>query len=697
VAGVTGDWFGVLGVRPRFGRHLTTADDRLGAAPVVMLSAGTAERLFGSAPNALGRTLRINETTYTVVGITPAGFAYPSGAEAWAPATPFFLADLVGAKSLHDADKVAWNLLVRVADGFTIEQTRVELASALGTLTTEAAWLGQQIIRAQSFADAVIGDVRPALLMLAGAVLLVLLVAAVNVANLLLVRGLTRTREFAVRAAIGASRGRILRQLATEAAMLVAIGAVLSLFVAYAALHVLVALAPAELPRLGQVGIDGRTLAFTSALACAAALVFGIMPALRSDGMWQSEPLRARDGSPEPGTRGYLLRHGLVVSQIAITALVLSTAGLLLRSFDRMQRLDLGFAAHDVMLAEVVIPPSRYLLEADHQAAMVRLAEAASALPGVSSATAIVTKPFAGNGGIDAIWYGEGQAIEQSSNPYTNYEGADAAYFSTMGLPILRGRGIEGSDIAGSPPVVVVNEAFARLFWPGEDPIGRRVKLGFADARSEWRTVVGLVADARYRELTNARPGVYVPFGQGIPLRPLFLAVRTSSDPISVTTAVRRIVAETEPSATVVGTTPLPHLLAEPLARPRFQSALIAAFALLGLGLSIIGTYGVLAFFVRQRRREIGIRMALGADPSNVCRLVLRKGIGIGVLGVLIGIAAAAAAGRLLQSLLFGVSATDPLVLSATAATLLAATVAATLLPTRLAARTDPLLVMRSD
>jgi putative ABC transport system permease protein len=532
--------------------------------------------------------------------------------------------------------------------------------------------------------------------MLGGGVLLMLVVAGVNVANLLIARGLARRRELSVRAAIGASRIRLLRQLATEAVVLASCGATIGLFVALVVLKALLVLAPAELPRVAGIGIDGRALAFTVVIATLVAMLFGILPAFQTARVEPAEVLRAPDGSATPGTRRYWLRHALVVGQIAITMLVLSTAGLLLRSFDRMQRLDFGFAAQDLFLAELAIPPSRYPEPIDMQRAIVRLAEHAATLPGISHATAVTMAPFAGTQGVDATVFAEGQPFDESANPLANYEGADASYFSTLRLPILRGRGIDARDRAGSAPVVVVNQTFARLFWPGKDPIGRRIKWGSSKSRSPWLTVVGMVADTRYRELTNVRPSIYVPYEHGIPVSPGYLMVRGNS-PAAVTGAIRRAVAGQEPGAAIVRIESLPHLLAAPLARPRFQTTLAGCFAAMALLLSVVGTYGMLSFLIRQRRREIGIRMALGAAPSNVRGLVLRHGLTIGILGVLLGVAFALAMGRLVQPLLFGVTATDPLVLMGTAASLLLAVFAATLLPTRLATLTDPLLVLRSE
>ncbi len=694
VTPVTGDWFGVLGVRAASGRMLTAGDDRVGASPVIVLADAAARRLFGREA-VTGRTLRIDDVTYTVAGIASPGFEYPGGAQAWVAAVPFYLSRLTGAHSLRDADQVDWDIVARVAPGFTVAQARAELAAA--TQQVDTGLETQQLVRAVPFADVVVGDVRPGLLVLAAAVLLVLLVAGVNVANLLLVRGLTRARELAVRSAMGASRGRLLRQLATEATVLVVAASIAGLCLAYATLHVLLAFAPPELPRLSQIALDGRALGFTAAIALAGAVLFGMLPAVRTARAAQGEALRVRGAGHASDGRGGLLRHTLVAGQIAVTTIILSIAGLLLRSLDRMLHLDAGFDAQSVALVDIAMPPGLHTEAPQFQRAMVRLAEHIAAVPGISSASAVATQPFAVNGGVDAVWYAEGQTRAAASNPYANYEAVDAAYFRTLGLPIVRGRAIRENDRAGSAPVVWVNEAFARLYWPGADAIGRRIKLGMAESTDPWRTVVGVTADARYRDLTEVRPSVYVPYEQGIPVFPGYVALRTAGDPAAFAATLRRTVAQEEPGAALLGITPLPRLLAAPLARPRFQSALSAAFALLGLLLSVVGTYAVLAFSVRQRTREIGIRMALGAQAASVRALVLRQGLAIGGSGVLAGIAGATLLGRLVQPLLYSVTATDPLVLSLTATTLLGASLLATASPARLAMRTDPLRVMRNE
>jgi putative ABC transport system permease protein len=499
-----------------------------------------------------------------------------------------------------------------------------------------------------------------------------------------------------VRAAIGASGVRLVRQLAVEAAVLVSVAGGIAVVVAYIALEGLLVLAPPEMPRVAEIGIDPRALAFTVVVALLIAVTFGTLPALQTLRLDPAETLRAPDRSASPDARRNRMRHALVVGQIASTMLVMSTAGLLLKSVDRMRRLDVGFAATNLFLAEVTLPSSRYPEPPDVQRAMARLAEHTATLPGISHASAVVAAPFAGTQGVDATVFAEGQAIGEFSNPIVNYEGVDASYFATVGLPILRGRGIDLRDRAGSAPIVVINETFARLFWPGKDPIGRRIKWGSSKSDSPWLTVVGMAADTRYRELTTTRPSIYVPYAHGIPVSPGYLVAR-GDNAASVAAAIRRAVADQEPGATTLSIERVSNLLAAPLARPRFQTTLAVCFATLAFILSIVGTYAMLSFLVRQRRREIGIRIALGAAPSNVRGLVLHHSLTTGTFGVLLGTALALGGHRLVQPVLFGVTATDPVVLIGTAAWLLACVLASTLGPIRVATQTDPMLVLRSE
>jgi putative ABC transport system permease protein len=684
---VTGGWFDVLGVRPRAGRLLVEADDRAGAPRVAVLSSGMADRLFGSASLAIGRRLRLDEDIYTVVGVTPAAFDYPRGAEAWVAAVWF-----------RDSPYVAWDLLVRVAPGSAREQTVADLSNALMTLPPEDGPLGpvtpRQIVHVQTLSQSIVGDARRPVLMLAAVVLLMLIVAALNVANLTNARALGRGRELSIRAAIGASRVRLVRQLAIEAAVLVSAAAIAAVFVSLVALRGMLTLAPPELPRIAEIVIDGRALLFAVAVA-AFIVAFAMLPALSGAAAEPADALRSSSDRISR-SRGHRGRRALVISQIATTMLVMFAAGQLLRSLNRLERLDVGFQPSDLFLAEVSLPPSRYPSPPDVQRAMVALAERVAILPGVSRATAVAAAPFAGTQGVDAVVFAEGQAIGERASPVVNYEGVDSAYFATMGVRILRGRGIDSRDRAGSAPAVVVSQTFARLFWPGIDPIGRRLKWGSSRSENPWLTVVGVAADTRYRELAIVRPTIYVPYAHGIPLSPGYLAIR-GTDAAFTVNALRSAMANQEPGAVLVNVNELPRLLSAPLSRPRFQTTLAGCFAALALMLSVVGTYALVSLLVRQRRREIGIRIALGATSSTVRRLVLRQSLVMSVAGILIGVVLVLPFGRVIQPLLFGAAFVDPAVLAATAACLLLAVVGATIVPMNTAVHTDPLTVLRTE
>jgi putative ABC transport system permease protein len=446
------------------------------------------------------------------------------------------------------------------------------------------------------------------------------------------------------------------------------------------------------------VRFDPWVLAFAAAVTLAAGLVAGLAPALWSAVREPSTTLRsgARVGSGT--TRVRRVRQGLVAGQIALALLVLVGAGLLLRSLANLQRVDMGFATGNLVIGSMALPPEA---PGDREATMQlleRAVERVRALPGVGAATLVTARPFAGMGGWDAPFTGEGQASEaQGSNPILNFELAGADHFATLGIPIVRGRAFTEQDREGAAPVAIVSETVAGRTWPGEDPIGRRIKLGGPDSPMEWHTVVGVVREIRYRELVEPRPSLYLPvrqFGGPVPLR---LAVRTEVEPASVIPALRAALYEVDEELLLVDAAPMRQLLAAPLARPRFSAALLGAFAALALVLAAVGIYGVMAAYVRQRSHEIGVRMALGAAAGDVRRLVLGQGLALSVAGAAVGTVAALAGTRALAAVLFGVSPTDPLTFAAVASILLAVALAASYLPARRATRIDPIVTLRSE
>jgi putative ABC transport system permease protein len=686
---VTGDFFRVLGVVPALGRTLLPEDDVAGAPPVMVISHAFWQRHFGGDPSAVGRDFRWDGRAFTIVGVLPLGFEYPHGAEYWAP-----LAPLAATLAETHVDVVG-----RLRPGVTMEQARADVAGFLER--TEAEWpLLLQGLRpvATPLPELVVGEVRPVLWILAAAVALVLLMAAINVANLLFIRGSARVQELAIRSALGAERGRIVRQLLTESGVLAVLGGAAGLVLAVVAVRGLLALAPAELPRLDAVRFDPWVLAFAAAVTLAAGLVAGLAPALWSAVREPSTTLRsgARVGSGT--TRVRRVRQGLVAGQIALALLVLVGAGLLLRSLANLQRVDMGFATGNLVIGSMALPPEA---PGDREATMQlleRAVERVRALPGVGAATLVTARPFAGMGGWDAPFTGEGQASEaQGSNPILNFELAGADHFATLGIPIVRGRAFTEQDREGAAPVAIVSETVAGRTWPGEDPIGRRIKLGGPDSPMEWHTVVGVVREIRYRELVEPRPSLYLPvrqFGGPVPLR---LAVRTEVEPASVIPALRAALYEVDEELLLVDAAPMRQLLAAPLARPRFSAALLGAFAALALVLAAVGIYGVMAAYVRQRSHEIGVRMALGAAAGDVRRLVLGQGLALSVAGAAVGTVAALAGTRALAAVLFGVSPTDPLTFAAVASILLAVALAASYLPARRATRIDPIVTLRSE
>jgi putative ABC transport system permease protein len=685
---VSGNFFRVLGARPVLGRLLQPEDDLPGAGLVAVIGHSLWQRIFGGDSAVVGKTLLMAEKTYAVVGVAPEEFAYPRGSEVWFALRPFW----AGATQPLHVDLVG-----RLTPGATREQARAELDGILRQLAAEGDEFGEnQTAVVRSFADVILGDVRPGLLLLELAVAVILVIATVNLANLLTIRGIARRQEFAVRGAIGASRGRLVRQLLTEAFVLGVLGGTVGVAIALWGTEALIALAPAQLPRLDEVGIDGRVLAFATAISLVTAGLFGLGPAL---GAGQTQPAtRLRSGTRGAGTYGIPRGpwQGLVIGQIALALLMLIGAGLLVRSLARLQALDPGFQPAPLLLAELAFPYSKYPTLEQQHALLARIRPRVEAIPGVASATVVLNEPFAGNSGHDAWFTAEGQSAEEyATNPVLNYEGVDGNYFQTLGLPIVRGRALSEYDRRGSAPVVVVNETLARRLWPGTDPIGKRIKFGSPDRPDPWRTVVGVARDARYRELKEVRPTVHVPFEQGIPGHPRYLVLRTGTAP--VVPALREALAEIDPDVVLLEAAPMEQLLDGPLAQPRFNTILLGLLGGLGLVLSAIGIYGVVGYAVSRRTHEIGLRMALGAGALDVVRLVLKQVVVLALIGIVIGLAAALAGTRLLSDLLYGVAATDLVTFAVVPSLLAVVALLAALLPARRATKVDPMVALRVE
>ena len=692
---VSGNFFTTLGMRAALGRTLTESDDVVGGDAIV-ISHSLWRREFGGDSTVVGRVIHGagRGNAFRIVGVMPRGFAFPGKAEVWVPT----LTVIPGAAS--NEGQWPYNLVGRMRAGVSAEQARAELAAYLARKAYVPGEPRDVRAAARPIESLIVGDVKPALLALTGAVALLLGLANVNVANLFLVRGLVRRRELAVRTAIGAGGWRVARLIGTEALVLATLGGVAGLALAAWLLRLVVALAPAELPRTDAIGIDVAVLAATGAMVVASALAFSLWPAIavsRQRDLHSALRSGARTGATDVASRR--ARSLLVVAQVALAIVVLVGAGLLGRTLSVLQRLDMGFVSDELSTVELSLPESitssRPRLDAFYDAVTERLAS----MPGMSSATVVLVPPFSGGNGWDAFFTAEGQTPrDAAANPALDFQPVLPSYFSTMGIPIRLGRGIATTDRDGTALVAVVSRSLAERAWPGQDPVGKRFKFGHADAPSPWTTVIGVVDDVRYRELTYPRPIVYVAWAQQTDKPPLsFVVVRGTAGHTLAARDVNRLVREIAPRVLVTSVATMRDRLTTSLARPRFDAVVLGVFAAVALVLAAVGVYGVIAALVRQRTQEIGIRLALGAQPGEVRSMVMRRGLALAGAGVAAGLAASLAATRVLGAELYGVHPADPVTMMAAALALLAAAALACGVPARAASRVDPLTALRAE
>jgi putative ABC transport system permease protein len=686
---VAGDFFGVLGVKPLLGRVLRAEDDVGGGPHVLVISYGLWRGVFAGDPHVLGKPLRVNGVSYAIVGVLPQGFEYPRGADFWTTLA------LVVPDWERNPTQPTLDLVGRLRPGATPTQAAAEVNSAIQRLLRDAHdW--RPVLH--SFSDVIVGDVRAAILVLSAAALLVLVLASVNVGGLLLVRGESRAREFAIRSALGAGQPRVIRQLLTESLVLAGIGGLVGTLLAVLAVQVFPAIAPPEIPRVNELRVDATVLAFTLTASLVAALLCGLAPAR---GVARADVGQALRAGTQP-LAGSAWRRFAVIGQIGLALLVVTGAGLLTRSLLLLSRIDMGFATDGLLFVRPEIPPAKYSDVRQVRDLVDRLVLRVRALPGVVAVSSASHFPFSPIGAVNLPYSAEGQdRREAAANPILDFIATGPDYFRTIGLPIRRGRGLSAQDRAGSPLVVVVSEAVARDTWPGQDAIGKRLKFGAPDDQQPWRTVVGIAANTRYRDLLNVRANIYVPDLQpptpdGVWI-PTNLAIRSASPVADLLPSVRKAIKQIDPDMAVLSAASMADLLGAELVRPRFNTALLDAFAVLALVLAVTGLYGVMGTHVSQRTREIGIRMALGADSVAVSRRVVWQGLQLAVAGVTAGLAAALVGTRLLRSLLFGVSPADPLTLVSATLLLLFAALVASYIPARRATRVDPMTALRYE
>jgi len=693
-ARVSAEFFRVMGDAPRLGRVIEEMHLVPGSHRVVVLSHALWSRRFGADPAIVGRSVTMQDAPREVIGVMPPGFDFPENAEFWIP----LAAENEWWEGLLAAEQSLWlSVIGRLRPAATVQMASAEVA-AITERQAEA--LGDATITGftEPLRDTMVGEVRTPLLILLGAVALVLLIACANVANLLLARGASRRRELAVRGALGATGARLTRQVLTESVVLAAIGGTLGVLLAIGGTALLISLSPPDLPRADGVRVDGAVVGFAVLLTLVTGVLFGLAPALQARvGVIASALQDAARGTS--GRAAARLRPLIVVGQVALALMLLVGAGLLVRSFAALHAVDPGFETERVLSFRVSPGAARYPESTHVRELYGQMLERIEAIPAAESASAATTLLLGRYPNMGAITI-EGQAPvgETESAVSVTSDFVHPAFFQTMGIPLVQGRGFEPRDGADGVAVVVVNETFVRRFLPGEDPIGRRFTRGDPEnPEAVWTTIVGVVADARRAGLTEpVRPAGFRPTTQVTP-RSVEVLVRTSGDPAAIVPEVRRIVREMDPDLPVVGMRTVREAMAETIAAQRFLMMLLLLFAGLALTLAAIGIYGVLSYVVGQRTRELGVRMALGAQPGAVRALVLRQALAQVGPGLLLGAGGALVLSRLLASQLHVVSPTDPLTFAAVFALLLVVALVASYLPARRASRVDPMTALRAE
>jgi putative ABC transport system permease protein len=696
---VTPGFFTVFGIGPAIGRVFQTADETPGAPFTAVISHDFWMRRFGGRPDALGSTATFGERTFTIVGVMPLGFRFPTRTDVWYPA---WVQPETTSRSAHN-----YRVVARLKDSVALAEAQAEMTALAARIeqTYPASNEGKGVVIVP-LQEQLVGDTRPTLNLLAGAVGLVLLIACANVANLLLARATARRSELGVRAALGASRGRLVAQLVTESAMLALTAGALGLVLARWSMAAVVAAAPAGLPRLGEVGIDGRVLLFALAVSIASSLVFGVAPALQASRVDLNQSLRQGGRGGALGGGGARLRSVLVVAEIALAVALVVGSSLLIRSFVALGQVSLGFSADHLLVLETSVPTRidlRNIAGAQRATAfytdvLTRMAT----VPGVTSAAGIRGLPAArgrfGHESNGGYWLEGGQdpSVAGVRLPQAAFTVITPDYFKTMQIPLRRGRDFSVRDRYDAPFVVIVNEALARQAFGDADPLGRNIACGMDSPK--FMTIVGVAGDVRSSD-PSKQPGpeIYLPFEQHpVTATSLALVARTAAEPMAVANTFREIIRSVNGDVPV-RTSTMSDALSISVATPRFRTLLIGVFAFFALALAIAGVYGVMAYAVSRRTSEIGVRMAMGAGSTDILRLVMMQGLRLALTGIAIGCGLAYALAQLLRGMLFAVAPADPLVFVAVPLALLATVAAATAVPALRAARVDPMQALRAE
>ena len=691
---VSANLFRLLGVEPQLGRAFLPEEDAPGAGRVVILSHGLWRRHFGSQPGIAGKALTLNCQSYTVVGVMPQDFQFPSRQdEMWVPMA-------FSSEEAANRGNNTYEVVGRMKPGVSLVQAQAEM-------NTLAARLRQQypdVVKSDatvivSLHEQVVGDIKQALLVLLGAVGFVLLVACANVANLLLARAAGRQKEIALRVALGAGRLRLVRQFLTESMLLALLGGAAGLLLSLWGLSLLKAFMPENISQVGEIALDARVLGFTLLVSLLTGLVFGLAPFAQASRLNLNEILKDGGRGTASGRGGNRLRGGLVVAEVAVSLILLVGAGLLINSFLRLRNSDPGYRSDNLLTMTVVLPEQKYPEPAQRAAFFAELIERVKALPGVRSAAVTDWLPLTMTGGSFGVSVDGRPDPGPDQRPDVVTRVVSPEYFGTMGIRLLRGRQFnERQDRADAAPVVVISETTARRLWPGEDALGKRIKPGGLDSPDPWMEVVGVVNDVRQFDLaTEPRLQMYLPYVQFEWFVPRQLVIKTDVEPSSLAAAVRGAVWGVDKEQPVSDIRTMEEVLSESIARQRFSTMLLGIFAAVALALAAVGIYGVMSYAVANRTREIGIRMALGAQAGSVLRLIVAQGLKLVSAGVLLGLVGSLLLTRLMSSLLFGVSPTDPLTLVTISLLLVVVALLASYIPARRAAKVDPLIAIRYE
>ncbi len=678
----------VLRVQPLLGRTFTEVEDRPDTDTVVILGYDLWQKYFGGDQNIVGRTVMVNNRARIVVGVMPPGFKYPEISELW---TPLALTTKEFTRTDHGLNAIA-----RLKDGVTIEQAQAEMNNIAARIEQQNPVTNEGLgVSVTSLHKNLSGDYREGLLILLGVVGCVLLVACVNVANLMLARASARQKELALRAALGASRWRVIRQLLLESLILATIGGLLGLALSKWALYMLLKAIPGQLPFWMNFGIDLRVLGFTLGVTLLTGLIFGIMPALQSSRVDLNDTLKeaGRGSLTSSGTNS---RSLLVVTEIALSLVLLVGAGLMIQSFLRLRRVNVGLNPKGVLTLTIGLPRAKYA-EAQQRAAFFKnVVDRVRAIPGVEAAAATGTLPLSGGNWGRSLTVEGYPVLSVGQAPMIQHTVVTPGYFQTMGIHLLAGRDFAEADRTGAPLVTIVDERLAQKYWPNQSPIGKRVRFGPPEDNEPWHTVIGVVNVVRHQRMQEeTRDSVYLPHQQ-IPVGGLSIVSR-SADPKGLVASVRREVAQIDSDLPLSNIATMEEVMADSIWQPRLYAMLFAVFAGGALVLAVIGIYGVMAYIVITRTHEIGIRMALGATARDVFRLIVGRGMKLTAIGLVLGIGGAFALTRLMRGLLFNISATDPITFVLLSVLLAVAAFLACYIPARRATKVDPLVALRYE